>query len=359
MKSKLKVTNLKIAKVYNMLKQDFYHATIPPVPESTRRPLWSVMIPTYNCASYLRESLGSVLEQDPGPDVMQIEVIDDCSTQDDPEAVVAELGHGRVRFYRQPQNVGYIRNFETCLQRSQGHLVHLLHGDDQVLPGFYRKLKDAFERAPESGAAFCRHIYMDEQSHWIGFSRLEQPESGILQNWLERVVVKHPIQTPSIVVRRSVYEHLGGFDRRFGCVGEDWEMWVRIAAHYPIGYEVEPLAAYRLARQGSLSKNSLRSGDYARDLLKANEIVQSYLPDCVAPSMANHLLAQAREACAFGILAIAGQLLEVKDVNAAIVQLGEAIRSCHSLKVWKRTAHLALQAAVSQIKQSMSVTEAL
>ena len=39
--------------------------------------------------------------------------------------------------------------------------------------------------------------------------------------------------TPSIVVRRSVYERLGSFDRRLVCA-EDWEMWVRIAAHYPI-----------------------------------------------------------------------------------------------------------------------------
>src|SRR5262249_49179546 len=52
---------------------------IPPVPDGIARPLWSVMIPTFNCASYLRETLRSVLTQDPGRDVMQIEVVDDCS----------------------------------------------------------------------------------------------------------------------------------------------------------------------------------------------------------------------------------------------------------------------------------------
>ncbi|HZY25562.1 MAG TPA: glycosyltransferase, partial [Bacteroidales bacterium] len=76
------------------------------------------MIPTYNCAHYLRETIASVLAQDPGPEIMQIEVVDDHSTRDDPEVVVKELAGDRVGFYRQSQNVGYIKNFETCLQRS-------------------------------------------------------------------------------------------------------------------------------------------------------------------------------------------------------------------------------------------------
>jgi glycosyltransferase involved in cell wall biosynthesis len=111
------------------------------------------MIPTYNCANYLRETLNSVLVQDPGSELMQIEVVDDCSTLDDPEAVVKELGKGRVQFYRQPENVGYIKNFETCLQRSRGQLIHLLHGDDCVRDGFYRKMQGLFEEYPEIGAA--------------------------------------------------------------------------------------------------------------------------------------------------------------------------------------------------------------
>jgi glycosyltransferase involved in cell wall biosynthesis len=77
------------------------------------RPLWSVMIPTYNCAHFLRRTLESVLDQDPGPDFMQIEVVDDCSTADDPRTVVDQIGCGRVGFYRKPQNEGAIKNVNT------------------------------------------------------------------------------------------------------------------------------------------------------------------------------------------------------------------------------------------------------
>lgn len=137
-----------------MDEHHLHRATILPVSQGLPRPLWSVMIPTYNCAEYLRETLKTVLAQDLGVEMMQIEVIDDHSTNDDPEAVVEELGKGRVQFYRQPQNVGYIKNFETCLQRSRGQLIHLLHGDDCVLPGFYHKMQALFEQYPKIGSAF-------------------------------------------------------------------------------------------------------------------------------------------------------------------------------------------------------------
>jgi glycosyltransferase involved in cell wall biosynthesis len=124
-------------------------------------PLWSVMIPTFHCARFLRQTLESVLSQDTRPDVMQIEVIDDCSTQDDPESVVRAAAGERVHFFLQPKNVGHTRNFETCLQRARGHLVHLLHGDDAVRHGFYRKTAQLFGENVQFGAAFCRHVIMD------------------------------------------------------------------------------------------------------------------------------------------------------------------------------------------------------
>ena len=111
------------------------------MPAGVHRPLWSVMIPTYNCAALLRETLKSVLAQDPGREQMQIEVIDDASTKDDPEAVVRELGQGRVAFHRHSKNIGATANFNTCLSRSRGTLVQILHGDDLVLPGFYDRMR--------------------------------------------------------------------------------------------------------------------------------------------------------------------------------------------------------------------------
>ncbi|MCI0636075.1 MAG: glycosyltransferase, partial [Actinobacteria bacterium] len=221
------------------------------------------MVPTYNCAGYLRQTLVSALDQDPGPEVMQIEVVDDASS-DDPEAVVDELAGARVEVFRQPTNVGSVQNFNTCLLRARGELVHLLHGDDWVRPRFYEIMEKPFAMT-EVGAAFCRYIAVDESGNWQGIADLEQPTAGVVPDWLERIGEGQRLQTPCMVVRRAVYEQLGGFDPSLDGYGEDWEMWVRIAARHAVWYEPEPLAVYRV-RSSSLTGQLLHTGENVRKL---------------------------------------------------------------------------------------------
>ncbi len=307
------------------VENSFRTIVAPPLP-GIPRPLWSVMIPTFNCAEYLRETLASVLGQDPGTGTMQIAVVDDCSTQDDPKAVVDELGLGRVEFYQQPENVGYIGNFATCLRLSRGHLIHLLHGDDTVLDGFYQKMQALFEAYPEIGAGFCRQVLTDECGHWKYFSIVEKPEPGVLDDWLVRIATELTLQTPSMVVRREVYEQLGGFDCRMLSCGEDWEMWCRIAANYSVGYEPEVLAAYR-DRSGSLTKRSIRTGQNIRDVACAADIVKDYLPE----SAANKIYKKARKKWSLWGLSIAEQLIDKGDREAAIRQIFESVKCSLSI----------------------------
>jgi glycosyltransferase involved in cell wall biosynthesis len=298
-----------------------YRCVVAPVAEGHKRPVWSVMIPTYNCADYLKETLSSVLAQDLGKEVMEIWVVDDHSTKDDPEEVVKMVGKGRVNFYRQAKNIGHTGNFATCLNLSKGYLVHQLHGDDKVKPGFYTKMQSIFEANPQLGAAFCRHDFIDAKGALVCHSHLEQEYAGELTNWLKRMAQVQIIQTPSMVVKRSVYEKLGGFDQRLKYC-EDWEMWVRIAAHYPIGYEPEILAQYREHNSSNTSRTRAKA-ETALDLLKAINLMYEYLDK----SEREKIRKKARENCANILLKVAHALcFEQKNREGARIQIMEALR---------------------------------
>ena len=249
---------------------------LSPVIDGQKRPLWSVLIPCFNCADFLRSALSGVLNQDQGPECMEIIVVDDCSTTDDPAEVVRDIGKGRVRILRQSSNVGKVRNYETGLLASCGHLVHQLHGDDMVQPGFYQAMAAAFDAYPEAGAFFCESDYIDETGAITDRTGQERPTTGILENWLLRIATTQRIQTPSMVVRRNVYEELGGFDRRLDC-SEDWEMWIRIARHFPVGFCAEARAQYRTSPSNN-STRSILSGTRGRTQRLMFDLVDEYLP---------------------------------------------------------------------------------
>ncbi|HEY4290852.1 MAG TPA: glycosyltransferase [Puia sp.] len=239
-------------------------------------PLWSVMIPVYNCSQYLPKLLETVLGQDPGPGLMQIEVVDDCSTDADVQEIVETIGGGRIGYYRQMENVGSLRNFEACLNRSKGKWIHLLHGDDFVSPGFYDEIRLLFENYPEAGAAFTGFHYVDESSVVLYPNRVLAEKPGYIDNWLDIISQTQCIQPPAMVVKRSVYEELGAF---FGVhYGEDWEMWVRISYRFPIVHSPVALANYRIHKANITSRYFL-SGQNIRDIRKVIGLIQHYLPE--------------------------------------------------------------------------------
>jgi GT2 family glycosyltransferase len=263
---------------------------VRPVANQVQRPQWSVMIPAYNCSPYLADTIRSVLAQDLGVAYMQIEVVDDASTDGDVAALVQTVGQGRVGYYRQPTNVGSLRNFETCLNRARGHYVHLLHGDDRVVAGFYDKIAQLLTQYPEAGAAFSNYASIDATGKRLhAIEPIDQ--AGILPNWLVRIAERQYTQYACMVVRREVYEHLGSF---YGVnYGEDWEMWVRIARYYPVAYTPEILAEYR-THTTSISSAKAQQGHIVHDLLLVIAAIQQHLP----AQDRQRVLARARRFCA-------------------------------------------------------------
>lgn len=294
--------------------------------KESNRPLWSVMIPTFNGAEFLAATLAGVLSQAFPPGEMQIEVLDDGS-DDETEQIVEQVGKGRILFHRNIQRLGLVGNWNACLERANGHWVHILHQDDIVLDGFYSTMKAAIEANRVVGAAFCRYSYIDGNSNCLNLAGLERETVGILNNWLERIAVVQLIQFPSMVVKRSVYEKLGGF-----CIAAhyaaDWEMWKRIARYYPVCYVPDMLAGYRL-HTGSETSRLVNSGRNLADIRSSVTISKSYLP----VESVEKWSSQALECCALRATADAREMLKDGKWRVGTLQVYEALHTSCSVRV--------------------------
>ncbi|HVT73091.1 MAG TPA: glycosyltransferase [Lacunisphaera sp.] len=236
-----------------------------------------MLVPTYEpSARYLRETLESVLQQDPGPAEMHLEVVDDGSTQTDVPALVRAIAGDRVSVSRNPRNLGLAGCWNACVQRATGTWIHLLHQDDVVFPGFYAELRETVRQFPEAGAAFCRHCFLDADSAWTGLSAVEDHQRTVLADWQFRLTTGQRIQCPSIVVQRATYETVGAFRSDLPyCL--DWEMWTRIAAARPFAFSPRILAGYRNHAKSETVRLGA-SGRRLADQLKAFELLVDRLP---------------------------------------------------------------------------------
>jgi glycosyltransferase involved in cell wall biosynthesis len=301
--------------------------TIEAISDDAENPFWSIMIPTRGCSPYLEQTLLGVREQDPGREEMQIAIVDDASTGGLVEEVARRVFGSRVEIHRSSTPLGIAGNWNRCIDLSRGRWIHLLHQDDLVLPGFYERLADADLIKPEAGAAFCRTWLVDCDGERTGISDLERDTAGVCEDWLERIAVSNRIKCPSIVVRRQIYEKLGGFrsDLAFTL---DWEMWARIACQFPVYYEPDALAAFRVHDDSETSR-LCDDGSNVLDLLRAIEIVNEYLP----ANQRSELHEQSLRYCVQHALHCARQMLRVKNHQAAHAQLKEALKLDPSLRM--------------------------
>jgi glycosyltransferase involved in cell wall biosynthesis len=278
------------------------------------KPFWSVMLPAYNSTKYLEKTLRSVLDQDPGPATMQIEVVDGCSTVDLPEALVRRIAGDRISVFRHTEPLSMAANWNSCIERARGEWVHILHTDDFVLPGFYSRLLSALGSRNDVGAAFTRWTTVDEADRILEPAPPLAQTAGILPDWLDVLASSQMVQFAAMVVRKSAYQEVGGFSSEL-IFALDWEMWVRIAAHHPVWYEPELLACYRVHAE-SESTRLHRGGESIADDAKAVSIIERYLP----PG------SRARRALAFRLLSSAKGLLVYRRPAEALKSARWALR---------------------------------
>ncbi len=204
--------------------------------ERRERPLFSVVIPTYNRERYIARAIRSVLDQT--CDDYEVIVVDDGST-DRTRRIVRRFGR-QVRYIRQP-NRGPSEARNTGIRAARGRFVAFLDSDDRFLPRKLEENKAFLERHPE-----CNFLYSWYYDIRGGRKRLRKGKQyEDLERFRYRLYRRDfTIRTSTVVVRRSCFEKVGLFHPRYR-YSQDWDMWLRLAAR-ELGYCLrKPLALYR------------------------------------------------------------------------------------------------------------------
>lgn len=126
--------------------------------------LVSVIMPTYNCARFIRESIDSVLAQTYTN--WELIIVDDCST-DETDTIVSNYTDKRIYYIRNSQNKGAALTRNRAIKEAKGRYIAFLDADDLWLP---EKLEKQVAFMEKNNYAFTYHNYteIDENSKPIG-----------------------------------------------------------------------------------------------------------------------------------------------------------------------------------------------
>jgi glycosyltransferase involved in cell wall biosynthesis len=213
----------------------------------TRAPRVTVCTATYNRGPLLAQTIRSVLAQ--SYQDFELLIVDDCSTDDTAEVVAGFADH-RIRYVRNPSNLGMYANRNRCLQLARGELIAQLDDDDLYLPDALSSLVAALDAAPTAGLVFGATLEIDRAGAVVDHRRTF-PSSRFLAPWeaFQTFLVGRRQPPSAVLVRAACYREFGGFEPDNWC--GDWDLWLRLSRCYPVVYIDQPVLRYRQAVDNS------------------------------------------------------------------------------------------------------------
>lgn len=230
-------------------------------------PKASVIIPAYNTAEYIEQTLDSILTQSYSD--FEIIIIDDGSTDETADKIKAYTDP-RVRYYYQANSGRPSGPRNKAINLARGDVIFIFDSDDVMLPDKIKASMEALDAAPEAGMVFTGFCCVDEGNTVINPSFLGNyhtlnnlPKSAVMRDaWLIRssevsagLAYSNFVGTSGVAVRRRVFDKVGFFDTDVRNA-DDKLMWSAIADQYDFIYIPTVYHQYRV-RKGSISLRNI------------------------------------------------------------------------------------------------------
>ena len=229
----------------------------------------SVIIPTFNRANVISETIDSVLAQTYRD--IEIIIVDDGSTDD--TAKKLSIYGDRIRIVYQ-QNAGTSAARNRGIEVSNAKLIAFQDSDDLWKPTKLERQVSLLSRLDSSVPcclcnAIMQNLYGDGREllsfDISGIS--SQYQEGLWLNVTEVLASRSVLFNQTVAVRREALEKVGGFDADLR-TAEDYDLSLRLSLEGPWGFIAEPLTIWRAGATNSLSKMAVQD----QIKLKENEI---------------------------------------------------------------------------------------
>lgn len=217
------------------------------------QPALSVVMPLFNKGEFVEQAIASVLYS--GAHIHELVIVDDGSTDDGPQRI-ARIKDSRIKLIRQAnQGVSVARN--RGIHEATGDYIAFLDADDYWTPEYIPQIVALIEAYPNCGMYGTGYFSFDENGH------KEMPSEHMLRSGANSQLVARFFEawargnfffTCSVVIPRKVFFDLDIFFPPNESLGEDQDVWFRIAEQLPVAYCSRPLVAYRVGAFPSLSK---------------------------------------------------------------------------------------------------------
>lgn len=224
----------------------------------------SIIIPTFNRRDYITIALDSVMAQTYKD--YEIIIIDDGSSDDTKE--VLKPYQDKIRYFYQ-DNRGIPATRNRGIGEAQGDYIAFLDSDDYWLSEKLERQIGCFSKHPHYGMVATRCSCTTPDGRFLKKNR--PGKSGRV---LMDLFKANFIRTSSAMIKKECFEKVGLFDESLPeC--EEYDLWLRIAKHYPIGFINKPLTVYTDNPQG-VSTDSL-----AGRLQRLKVLEKDYLKECI------------------------------------------------------------------------------